>query len=69
MLGCAALCIALGGCSSRRLGWGVLLWSIEEPPIPSGTVMPVYVQSNINKVWVVGMPEGWHGGKSGNDEI
>jgi hypothetical protein len=47
----------------------VLLWSIEEPPIPSGTVMPVYVQSNINKVWVVGMPEGWHGGKSGNDKI
>jgi len=47
----------------------VLLWSIEEPPIPSGTVMPVYVQSNINKVWVVGMPEGWHGGKSGIDKI
>jgi len=31
--------------------------------------MPVYVQSNINKVWVVGMPEGWYGGKSGIDKI
>jgi len=46
-----------------------LLWSIEEPPIPSGTVMPVYIKSNINKVWVVGMPEGWYKGKGGLDKI
>jgi len=69
ILACAALGVATGGCSQRKLGWGVLLWSIEEPPIPSGTVMPVYVQSNINKVWVVGMPEGWHGGKGEPDKI
>jgi len=55
-------------CSSR-LGWGVLLWSMEEPPIPSGTVMPVYIKSNINKVWVVGMPEGWYTSKGRNDKI
>jgi len=58
----------LVSCSSR-LGWGVLLWSIEDPPIPSGTVMPVYIKSNINKVWVVGLPDGWHSGKDGIDKI
>jgi hypothetical protein len=58
----------LAACSSR-LGWGVLLWTIEEPFIPSGAVMPVYIKSNINKVWVVGLPEGWHGGKDGIDKI
>jgi len=45
----------LSSCS--RLGWGVLLWSTEDPPIRSGTVLPVYIRSNIDKVWVVGVPE------------
>ena len=39
------------------MGWGVLLWSIEEPPIPSGSMLPVYIKSNIDQVWVVGVPE------------
>jgi len=65
---CAALSVTLAACPSR-LGWGILLWSLEEPPIPAGTVLPVYIKSNINKVWVVGLPEGWHGGKSGMDKI
>jgi hypothetical protein len=68
ILACAALSATLGACPSR-LGWGILLWSIEEPPIPSGTVLPVYIKSNINKVWVVGLPEGWHGGKNQMDKI
>ena len=42
---------------SRSLGYGVLLWSAEDPPIPSGTVLPVYVRSNIERVWVAGIPE------------
>jgi hypothetical protein len=50
------LLTSLTACSSR-LGWGVLLWSTEDPPIPSGTVLPVYIRSNINKVWVVGIPD------------
>ena len=41
---------------SRLLGYGVLLWSADEPPIPSGTVLPVYIRSNIDHVWVVGIP-------------
>jgi len=42
---------------SKKLGYGVLLWSIDEPSILSGTVLPVYVKSNIEKLWIVGVPE------------
>ena len=55
-------------CSSR-LGWGVLLWSTEDPPIPSGTILPVYIRSNINKVWVVGIPSGLRHTRDGLDKI
>ena len=43
-------------CSSR-IGYGVLIWSVEDPPVKSGTVLPVYMRSNIEKIWVVGLPE------------
>jgi hypothetical protein len=52
----AALIIVLCSACTRTLGWGVLLWSTEEPAIPSGTVLPVYIRSNIDHVWVVGIP-------------
>ena len=45
----------LSSCS--KLGYGILLWSTEDPPIFSGTVLPVYIRSNIDQVWVVGIPE------------
>ena len=61
-------CVLATSCSSR-LGWGVLLWATEEPPIPSGTVLPVYIRSNIDKVWVVGVPEVYRGGKGGATKI
>ena len=48
-------CFFTFSCSSR-LGWGVLLWSTDDPPISSGTVVPVYIRSNIDKVWVIGVP-------------
>jgi len=47
--------------SCSRLGWGVLLWSTDDPPIPSGTVLPVYIKSNIDRLWVVGVPEDYRG--------
>ncbi|MDR1788654.1 MAG: SH3 domain-containing protein [Treponema sp.] len=50
-----ALC-TLGACQ-RTLGWGLLLWAVDDPPIPSGTVLPVYVQSHLNKTWIVGVPK------------
>jgi hypothetical protein len=45
----------LSSCS--KLGWGVLLWTIEDPPVLSGTVLPVYIRSNIEQVWVIGVPD------------
>jgi hypothetical protein len=53
----ALLPAALFNSCSGLLGWGVLLWSVENPLIPSGTVLPVYIRSNIDQVWVVGIPE------------
>jgi len=47
--------LILSSCS--RLGYGVLLWSVDDPPVDSGTVLPVYIRSNIEKIWVVGLPE------------
>jgi hypothetical protein len=47
--------LTLCSCSGR-LGWGVLLWSTDKPAIPSGTVLPVYIRSNIDHVYVVGIP-------------
>jgi hypothetical protein len=51
------LTIILFSSCSKREGWGVLLWSTEKPPIFSGTVLPVFIKSNINQVWVVGVPQ------------
>jgi hypothetical protein len=51
------LAVLLLPCSCSRLGWGILLWSVDEPPISSGTVLRVYIRSNIDRVWVVGIPE------------
>ena len=47
--------LLLSSCN-RLLGYGVLLWSSEYPPVPSGTVLPVHIRSNIDRVWVVGIP-------------
>ncbi|GHT69145.1 lipoprotein [Spirochaetia bacterium] len=54
---CLIVTVTLLTSCSQRLGWGILLWSSEEPVIPSGTVLPVYIRSNIDKVWVVGIPK------------
>jgi hypothetical protein len=48
----------------KRPGWGVLLWAEEDEGIPSGTVLQVYIKSNIEKVWVVGIPREYR--KSGD---
>ena len=43
--------------SCSRIGYGVLLWSVDDPHIDSGTVLPVYIKSNIQQLWVVGIPD------------
>ena len=38
------------------MGYGVVLWSIPEHGLFDGTVVPVYVRSNIGKVYIIGIP-------------
>ena len=45
------------------------MWSIDDPPIDSGTVLPVYIKSNIEKKWVVGVPESVRGNRDYKLEI
>ncbi|MDR1095740.1 MAG: SH3 domain-containing protein [Spirochaetaceae bacterium] len=56
MLVAVALLVCLCSCT-HKLGWGLLLWSDEERGIPSGTVLPVYIKSNIEKTWIVEVPK------------
>jgi hypothetical protein len=67
MLSLAAALLLPASCA--RLGWGMLLWSSEDPPIPSGTILPVYIRSNIDQVWVVGIPEMYRAEKKGIDKM
>ncbi|MDR3337207.1 MAG: SH3 domain-containing protein [Treponema sp.] len=55
--------LLLGSCG-KTLGWGMLLWSLEDPEIPSGTVLPVYIRSNIDLVWVAGFPPQYKSGRT-----
>ena len=46
---------ALVSCAPR-MGWGLVLWSAPEGPLPAGSIVPVYIRSNIQKLYVVGVP-------------
>lgn len=50
-----AVASLVGSCSSR-LGWGFVLWSTPEGPLTAGSIVPVFIKSNIQKVYVVGVP-------------
>lgn len=41
---------------SNLMGYGVVLWSIPEENLHDGDIVPVYIKSNINQVWVIGIP-------------
>jgi hypothetical protein len=45
----------LSGCA-RLEGWGLVLWSVKGTAAKSGTVVPVYLKSNISKSYVIGLP-------------
>jgi hypothetical protein len=51
------LFVSLSSCS-HKLGWGLVLWTAPEGPLPAGSVVPVYIKSNINHVYVVGSLDG-----------
>jgi hypothetical protein len=51
------------------LGYGILLWTNDDPHISSGTILPVYIRSNIDHVWVVGVPDSARTGSVNKIEI
>ena len=53
----------LGSCTKKIIGYGVLLWFINDPAIPSGVVLPVLVRSNIEQAWITTVPEGYKADK------
>jgi hypothetical protein len=50
---CVAAILSIAACSPY-IGYGVLNWSVPEHGLKAGDVVPVYIQSNIGKVYVVG---------------
>lgn len=58
ILGISALLAGvLSGCGPSG-GWGLVLWTVEDAGIASGSVVPIHLKSNIGKVFVVGLPSG-----------
>ncbi|HPO03259.1 MAG TPA: hypothetical protein PL077_07945, partial [Treponemataceae bacterium] len=45
--------LAVSSCGGK-IGYGVLAWSVPDHDLHAGDVVPVFVQSNIGKVYVIG---------------
>lgn len=41
---------------SKTLGYGLMLWSLPQEGLSDGDIVPVFIQSNINQVYVIGKP-------------
>ena len=44
----------LASCTGK-IGYGVINWSVPEYSLYAGDVVPVFIQSNIGKVYVIGL--------------
>ena len=53
---CICLLFALSSCSGV-IGYSVVLWTIGEEGIADGTIVPVYLKSNISHVYVISAPD------------
>lgn len=51
-----AVCLTFFVSCGSTLGWSVLLWNNEEHQIADGTIVRVYIKSNISHVYVVSIP-------------
>ena len=52
-----ALMICMLSSCSGIIGYSVVLWNISEQKISDGTVVPVYLKSNISHVYVIEAPD------------
>lgn len=53
----AAFIIAVLASCSPRIGWGVMLWTIKGTSAKAGSIVPVYLKSNITKLYVIGLED------------
>ena len=53
----AAILLGFFASCSPRIGWGVVLWTVKGTSAKAGTIVPVYLKSNITKVYVIGIEE------------
>lgn len=49
--------LVFAGCSNRD-GWGLVLWTVKGTDVKAGSVVPIYLKSNIMKEYVIGAPDG-----------
>ena len=57
LIAALAVLFGLSACSSH-IGYGVMNWSLPEHNLSAGDVVPVFIQSNISKVYVIGVGKG-----------
>ncbi len=50
------LCVVLASCSGV-MGYSVVLWNITDRELADGTVVPVYVKSNISRQYIIKLPD------------
>ncbi len=57
LLAALVLCSVLSSCG-RHFGWGVVLWTVDEGPIPAGSIVNIQIKSNIDKAYVISSLDG-----------
>lgn len=58
LMAAVALMMLMVAASCTRLeGWGLVIWSVKGTSVRSGSVVPVYLKSNISKTYLIGLPD------------
>ena len=52
----ALFCATLISCQGI-MGYSVVLWNMPEHNLTDGTIVPVYIKSNVSHVYVIGLPQ------------
>lgn len=51
------VCALFASSCNRVLGYSVVLWDIDKYQIADGTILPVYIKSNISHVYIARLPQ------------
>lgn len=53
----ALFCISMLSSCQKIMGYSILLWNVPEYNLSDGTIVPVYIKSNVSHVYVIGLPD------------